>query len=91
MTTKRGYHLWNIETSKLILLVSYVIAVILTVIVVIGTFLDKDMSNVTQIALISWGEVTASNIWYYKKAARENVFKNIPEKYLENIDINNLL
>lgn len=81
----------KIETSKLILIVSYMISIILTIIVVLGAFIDKDMTHVVQIALASYVEVGASNIWYYKKATRENIFKNIPEKYLENIDINNLL
>lgn len=81
----------KIETSKLILIVSYAISIILTVIVVIGAFIDKDMGYVVQIALASYVEVSACNIWYYKKATRENIFKHIPDKYLEDIDINNLL
>lgn len=88
---KHVLHLSKIETSKLILIVSYLMCLILTIIVVLGAFIDKDMSNVVQIALASYAEVAASNVWYYKKAARENIFKNIPEKYLENIDINNLI
>ena len=91
MTMKLGLRFTNIETSKLILLISYLISITLTVIVVIGAFIDKDMSYVVQIALASYLEVGASNIWYYKKATRENIFKNLPEKYLENIDINNLV
>jgi hypothetical protein len=67
------------------------ISIILTIIVVLGAFIEKDMAYVVQIALVSYVEVGASNIWYYKKATRENIFKNIPEKYLEDIDINNLL
>ena len=67
------------------------ISVILTVIVIVGTFLNFDMSNVTQIALASYVEVSASNIFYYKKATRENIFKHLPEKYLDNIDLNNLI
>ena len=91
MIMKLELNLSKIETSKLILVVSYMISITLTVIVVIGAFIDKDMSYVVQIALASYVEVGASNIWYYKKATRENIFKHIPEKYLENIDINNLL
>ena len=79
------------ETSKQILVVSYSISIILTLIVIIGAFIEKDMAYVVQIALASYVEVGASNIWYYKKATRENIFKHIPEKYLENVDINNLL
>ena len=81
----------KIETSKLILTVSYLISIVLTVIVVIGAFTDKNMEYVVQIALASYVEVSASNVWYYKKATRENIFKNLPKKYLENVDINNLI
>lgn len=72
-------------------MISYLISINLTLIVIVGTFLSFDMTNVTQITLGSWAEVTDSNIWYYKKATRENIFKNLPEKYLEDIDINNLI
>ena len=81
----------KIETSKLILVISYLISITLTVIVIIGAFYDKDMEYVVQIALASYVEVSASNVWYYKKATRENIFKNLPKKYLENVDINNLI
>ena len=91
MIMKLDLRFTNIETSKLILLISYLISITLTVIVVIGAFIDKDMGYVVQIALASYLEVGASNIWYYKKATRENIFKNLPEKYLENIDVNNLV
>lgn len=91
MIMKRDCHLSKIETSKLILIVSYLISVILTVIVVIGTFTGNNMEYVTQIALISYAEVSASNIFYYKKATRENIFKNLPKDYLDQVDINNLL
>lgn len=84
----------KIETSKLILIVSYFVAVTLTAIVVYGAFAEVDMSNVVQITLVAWGEVAASNVWYYKKAGRENVFKNLnklPKETREQIDINQLL
>lgn len=81
----------KIETSKLILLVSYIISITLTVFVVIGAIVGWDMGYVTQIALISYGEVTASNIWYYKKATRENIFKNLPKEHLKNLDINEVV
>ena len=88
---KNVFLLWKIETSKLILLVSYAISLILTVIVVIGAFTDSSMEYVVQIALASYLELSASNVWYLKKACRENIFKNLPEKYLEGIDVNNLV
>lgn len=91
MTMKHVSELLRIETSKLILLVSYLISIILTVIVVIGAFTGYDMTHVVQIALASYVELSASNVFYFKKSCRENIFKNLPEKYLESIDINNLI
>lgn len=88
---KLELHLSNIETSKLILVISYLVSIILTVIVIIGAFTDKDMAYVVQIALASYAEVSASNIFYFKKATRENIFKNLPKKYLDQVDINNLV
>lgn len=81
----------KIETSKLILIISYLISITLTVIVIIGAFTDRSMEYVVQIALASYVEVSASNVWYYKKATRENVFKNLPKEYKDQVDINNLL
>lgn len=91
MTTRHVYRYWRIETSKLILLVSYMISIVLTVIVVIGAFTGFNMEYVTQIALVSYAELSASNVFYFKKATRENIFKNLPEDKLEMIDINNLV
>lgn len=84
----------KIETSKLILIVSYIIAIVLTCIVVVGTFMDLDISNVTSITLASWVEVSASNVWYLKKAGRENVIKiynSLPQEVKEQVDINQML
>ena len=91
MTMRHVYRYWRIETSKLILLVSYMISIVLTVIVVIGAFTGFNMEYVTQIALVSYAELSASNVFYFKKATRENIFKNLPEDKLEMIDINNLV
>lgn len=84
----------KVETSKVILILSYIAAFILTTIVIIGTFVGVDMSNVTPLALAAWGEVAATNIWYYKKAAKENVLKiakRLPEEVKNQIDINQFL
>lgn len=92
MTMKRGLQLSKkIETSKLILLISYLISISLTVIVIIGTFTGNDMEWVTQITLASYAEISASNIFYFKKSVRENIFKNIPKECLSQVDINNLV
>lgn len=84
----------KIETSKKILLVSYIIAILLTIIVVIGSFLLVEMSNVTTITTLVWGEVAVANAFYYKKAQKENVPKvlaSISPNFLEQVDINQLL
>ena len=89
---KRAFFFWNtIETSKLIILASYIISLVLTLIVIIGAFTEVSMEYVTQIALASYVELSASNVFYFKKSCRENIFKNLPEKYLENVDINSLV
>ena len=67
------------------------ISIVLTVIVVIGAFTGFNMEYVTQITLVSYAELSASNVFYFKKATRENIFKNLPEDKLEMIDINNLV
>lgn len=84
----------KIETSKKILLISYIVAIILTFTVVVGSFLDHDMTNITTIASLAWGEVATSNIFYYKKATKENVPKviaSLSENLQNQIDINQLL
>lgn len=84
----------KVETSKIILIVSYTAALTLTVIVVIGAFVGVDMSNVSQLALAAWAEVAATNIWYYKKAAKENMLKiarRLPDEMKNQFDINQFL
>lgn len=84
----------RMETSKKILLVSYIIAIILTAIVVVGSFTPYDMSNITTIASLSYAELSFSNVWYYKKAAKENVPKviaSLPKEFQDQVDINSLL
>lgn len=84
----------KMETSKKIILASYIITIILTVIVVVGTFLGFDVSNITTLAALAWGEVAVSNAAYYRKAAKENVPKviaSLPEFFREQVDVNQLL
>ena len=84
----------KMETSKKILLASYIAAIALTAIVVWGAFNNIDMSNVTQLALVAWGEVAATNVFYYRKAGRENalkIAKSLPKGLKEQVDINQIL
>lgn len=82
------------ETSKKIILASYIVAGILSGIVVVGTFMGYDVTNITAIASLAWAEVAVSNAFYYKKAAKENVPKilaSLPQEFQDQVDINGLL
>ena len=82
------------ECSKKIILASYIITIILTAIVIVGTFMNYEVSNITTLASLSYAELSFSNVWYYKKAAKENVPKilgSLPNELWEQIDINQLL
>lgn len=62
----------KIQTSKLILLVDFIVAILLTIVVIIGAFLDKDMSQVTVIAGFWDAQMTAAVGFYYWKSKNEN-------------------
>ena len=62
----------KMEVSKRILCASWVAAGILTAIVIIGTFMDKDVTNITTLAGLAWAELTAAHGFYYWKAKNEN-------------------
>lgn len=86
------------ETSKKILAVSYILAVILTVIVVICTFMNAECGYITTLAGAAWLEVSASNVFYYTMCKRLNVpkiimgiYEDLPSELKEQVDINNLL
>ena len=84
----------KMETSKILLLVSYTITIILTTLVVLGTFIGADVDGLVQITTLSYGETSCCTIWYYKKAAKENVPKviaGLPESFQQQVDINQLL
>lgn len=88
----------KIETSKKILVISYVLAIILTLIVIICTFIGVECGNITTLSSAAWLEVSASNVFYYTMCKRLNVPKvimgiygDLPSGLKENVDINNLL
>ena len=88
----------KIETSKKILAISYILAIILTLIVVVCTFVGIECGNITTLASAAWLEVSASNIFYYTMCKRLNVPKvimgiygDLPSQLKDNVDINNLL
>lgn len=62
-------------TSKKIIIASYAIAGILTVLVVIGTIFGYDVSALSMICSAAYAEVGVSNAFYYNKAKKENTMK----------------
>ena len=88
----------KIETSKKILIISYIVAFFLTAIVVICTLSGIDCGNITTLAGAAWLEISASNVFYYTMCKRLNVPKvvmgiygDLPDELKEQVDINNLL
>lgn len=88
----------KIETSKKILIISYIVAFFLTTIVVICTLSGIECGNITTLAGAAWLEISASNVFYYTMCKRLNVPKvvmgiygDLPDKLKEQVDINNLL
>lgn len=83
----------KITCSKKILLVSYTCAILLTLVVIAGTFIGHDVSNIATIAALAWGEVAVSNAFYYKKAQKENTIKialHLSHELKQEFDINNV-
>lgn len=88
----------KMETSKKILLVSYIIAIILTLIVIVCTFGGIDCGNITTLASTAWVEISVANTFYYTMCKRINVpkvimgiYKDLPDDLKNDVDINNLL
>lgn len=63
------------ETSKKILVISYIIGIVLTVLTVIGVFAGFDVMVLGTITGLSYGEISVSNAFYFNKAKKENALK----------------
>lgn len=63
-------------TSKLIILFSWISALVLTVVVIIGSFLSINTTDITTITSLAWGELTAAHAFYYWKSKNENRSKH---------------
>lgn len=88
----------KIETSKLLLIVSYIIAISLTLLVIGCTFLGIECSNIASIIPYSYSEVAAVNVFYLTMNKRLNapkvlmgIYNDMPDELKEQIDINSLL
>lgn len=77
------------ETSKKTLWLSWIVAIILTIIVIV----DSTADNVTTLACLAWGEVTAVHGFYMWKSKNENrskhamsLVRELADKYgIENV------
>lgn len=63
------------ETSKKIILISYIVGIALTLITVIGVFTGFDVTVLGTITGLSYGEISVSNAFYFNKAKKENALK----------------
>lgn len=73
----RGTKKAPLEVSKKILIGSWIAAILLTLIVIIGSFFNLPISDVTTLACLAWGELTAAHAFYYWKAKNENRSKGV--------------
>ena len=82
------------KTSKIILLADFIIAILLAIVVIIGTYLNKDMSQVAAIA-VGWdGQLAVATGFYYWKAKNENRSKyamKLVEKLAKKYGIENVI
>lgn len=62
-------------TSKIIVLASYVIGIVLTIFTIWGMLKGYDVSALTIITTAAYAEIAASNAFYFWKAKKENTMK----------------
>lgn len=73
--TKKAKEKEKMTTSKKIILASWITAILLTAVAVVGSFKGYDMSTVGVITTSAWVEVSAANAFYFWKAKKENIMK----------------
>lgn len=64
------------QTSKLILLADFTVAILLTIAVTLGAYLGRDMSQVAAVAACWDGQLAVAIGFYYWKAKNENRSKH---------------
>ena len=65
----------KITASKKIIIASYIIGAVLTLVLIIGAFIGLDLSAISIVASASYAEIAASNAFYFNKAKKENTVK----------------
>lgn len=88
----------RMETSKKLVWFSWLVAIILTLLVIILEPCGVDCTNLTTITGYSWAEVATANVFYYTMVKRlnapkviMNIYNDLPDNLKEQVDINNLL
>ena len=88
----------KMETSKLMLWISYSITAILVFLVILCTFLNIECSNIASILPYAFGEVATVNGAYLLMNRRLNapkvvmhLYNELPKEVRDQVDINNLL
>lgn len=78
------------EFSKKLVRISYLLAVLLTISLFIGSILNKDMSAFSNVVLASWVELSSINAFYIWKAKAENKIKiisSLPKEVIDKIEV----
>lgn len=84
----------TIQTSKLILLVDFSVAILLAIVVVLGSYHGSDMTPVATIAACWDAQLAAAVGFYYWKAKNENRSKHamrLVEKLAKEYGIENVV
>lgn len=71
--------------SKKIVLTSYILTALLTLVTILGVFLsDRDSSPLATVTALAWTETAACNAFYFWKAKNENRIK-LTEKMVHDL------
>lgn len=89
----------KVETSKKIIIVSYVIGILLTLTTIAGIIFGYDVTPLSIVTGAAYAEISVSNAFYYNKAKKENLLKIAmgavsdvePDKVDDIVDIVNAL
>jgi hypothetical protein len=81
------------ETSKKVLWLSWIVAIVLTIVAIFGDKYGVNTDNATTLACLAWGEVTAVHGFYMWKSKNENrskhamnLVRELADKYgIENV------
>lgn len=78
------------EFSKVIVMFSTLMVVMLTLMLFIGSMLEKPMDGFSNVVLASWVELSSINAFYLWKARSENKIKlisAIPEELIQKFEV----